>query len=78
MSILELLEAYWKDGLLYLILGAGIIQIAPIKLNPYSWLAKKIGNALNTDVIKQLDDNKDALEKLSVKLDTHISENERE
>ena len=78
MTLLEILEAYWKEGLLYLIIGAGLIQITPIKLNPFSWLAKIIGNALNADVIKQLDDNKEALEKLDKKLDDHVKENARE
>ena len=28
-----------------------LIQISPIKINPWSWIAQKIGNALNHDVI---------------------------
>ena len=78
MTLLEILQAYWKEGLLYLFIGAGLIQITPIKLNPFSWIAKIIGNALNADVIKQLDGNKEALEKLDKKLDKHIKENARE
>lgn len=78
MTILELLETYWKEGLAYILLGAGIIQISPIKINPFSWLAKKIGNALNADVIKQLSSNNEALVKLDQKLDNHIKENEKE
>lgn len=30
-----------------------LIQISPIKINPWSWIAQKIGNALNQDVIKK-------------------------
>ena len=78
MTFLDILDAYWKEGLLYLFLGAGIIQISPIKINPFSWIAKKIGNALNADVIKQLNDNKLSLQKLNEKLDNHIRENEEE
>ena len=29
-----------------------IIQISPIKLNPWSWIARKIGNAINHDMIE--------------------------
>ena len=78
MTILEIIETYWKQGLLYLILGAGIIQITPIKLNPFSWLAKKIGNALNADVLKKLKETNQSLIDLDKKLDNHIEENERE
>ena len=78
MTILDLIQAYWKEGLLYLFLGAGIIQISPIKISPFSWLARKIGNALNADVIKQLDDTKKSLKQLNEKFDNHVKENERE
>ena len=78
MTILEIIETYWKQGLLYLILGAGIIQITPIKLSPFSWLAKKIGNALNADVLKRLKETNQSLLDLDKKLDNHIAENERE
>ena len=30
-----------------------LIQISPLKIDPWSWLARKIGNALNQDVIKK-------------------------
>jgi hypothetical protein len=32
-----------------------IVQIAPIKINPWSWLAEAIGRAINAEVIKKLD-----------------------
>ena len=34
-----------------------IVQIAPIKINPWSWLARAIGRAVNAEVIKKLDDH---------------------
>jgi hypothetical protein len=34
---------------------SGIIQISPIKLNPWSWVAKKIGRAINAEVIEKVD-----------------------
>ena len=78
MTILDIVTAYWKEGLLYLFLGAGIIQITPIKLNPFSWIARKIGNALNADVIEHLNKTDKAITELDKKLDRHIEENERE
>ena len=34
---------------------SGIIQISPIKLNPWSWIAKKIGRAVNEELINKVD-----------------------
>lgn len=31
-----------------------IIQISPIKINPWSWIAKKIGRAINGEVIEKV------------------------
>lgn len=32
-----------------------ILQIAPIKINPWSWLARTIGRAINHDVLEKVD-----------------------
>ena len=50
-------------GLNEIIAGGGItlvviltiIQIAPIKVDPWSWLAQKIGKAMNKEVIEKVD-----------------------
>lgn len=34
-----------------------LVQIAPVKVNPWSWLARSIGRAVNAEVIKKLDDH---------------------
>jgi hypothetical protein len=31
-----------------------LVEITPIKLNPWSWLAKKLGSAFNGDVMKEI------------------------
>ena len=54
MTIYELLAG--SGGALFII--ATIIEIAPVKINPWSKLAKMFGNAINSDVIKQLDEVK--------------------
>lgn len=47
----------------YLMYGGGgvaviftILQIAPIKINPWSWIAKRIGRAINGELIDKVDD----------------------
>lgn len=38
-----------------LIAISGLIQISPIKLNPWSWIFKKIGRAVNEELINKVD-----------------------
>lgn len=51
MSIEEIIS-YGGSTLLFLMT---LIQIAPIKMNPWSAIAKAIGKAINADVLKELD-----------------------
>ena len=44
-----------------LLLAMTIIQIAPIKINPWSWLARKIGRALNAEIVDTLKEQIDSL-----------------
>ena len=50
-------------GLLAVLLT--LVQIAPIKVNPWSAIAKAIGRAVDADVLRELDT-------VTQKLDTHI------
>ena len=45
--------AKWAVGALVAL--SAIIQISPIKLNPWSWIAKKVGRAINGEVIQRMD-----------------------
>ena len=42
-------------ALLATIAGTTMVQIAPIKWNPWSWVAKAIGRAINAEVIQKVD-----------------------
>lgn len=61
MSISELLTSAGIDaksvlsgGGILLVLLLTVLQIAPIKVNPWSWLAKKIGHAFNHDLYEKI------------------------
>jgi hypothetical protein len=54
---LEQIFKYSGGGLLILLT---LIQISPIKINPWSWLGKVIGKALNHDVLENVNDLKQA------------------
>lgn len=52
MSIKEM--AQWTGGGLLILLT--LIQIAPIKINPWTWLIRKFGDALSHNTIVKVDD----------------------
>lgn len=47
--------SYAAWGCVLLIVVSGAIQISPIKLDPWSILARKIGNAINQDISQKVD-----------------------
>lgn len=59
MSIKELLT----DGGISLVVLLTLVQIAPVKFDPWSWLAKHVGKAINAD--------------LTAKLEAHIAMDDR-
>lgn len=73
---LEVIDVALKEILLYsgggTVLLLTLIQIAPIKLNPWSWIARVIGRAFNADVLNELNDLKNEQKETRTKLDAHI------
>ena len=49
-----------------------ILQIAPIKIDPWGAIARWIGRALNGDVLKKLDELEDGQAETRVQLEEHI------
>ena len=54
----------------YLVYGGGavaviltIFQIAPIKINPWSWIATRIGRAINGELIEKVDNLSEDMKK---------------
>ena len=66
MSLQELLTG--GGGLL--LVAMTLVQIAPVKINPWSALAKAIGKAVNVDISRRLDE-------IEGKLDGHIEMDDR-
>lgn len=50
-----------------------LVQITPIKINPWTWLAGMIGRAINKDVLKEMEELKDGQKETQRKLDSHIA-----
>lgn len=56
-----------------------LVQISPIKVDPWSWAVSVIGKALNQDVLESLEEVKAAQRNNERKLDEHIkADDERE
>ena len=66
MNMQELLTG--GGGLLLVLMT--LIQIAPVKVNPWSWLARTVGRAINADMVERLDG-------IDAKLDRHITMDDR-
>lgn len=43
---------------------ACVIQVSPIKINPWSWIARKIGRAINSEVLEEVNQLKEDVEKM--------------
>ena len=73
MNIQELLLGGGGVALLLL----SLVEISPIKINPWSSLAKWLGRAINADVIKELETVKTAQAETRERLEAHISTNDK-
>lgn len=60
-----------------LIILLSLVEISPIKINPWSRFAKWIGKAINADVIKELETVKATQTKTQERLEDHISANNK-
>ena len=65
MNIAEILGS--GAGALIIILT--FIQITPIKINPWSWIARNIGQAMNKDVMDKVEKLEDKIGDLEKKID---------
>lgn len=68
MSILELFAG--GGGLLLVVLS--LVEIAPIKINPWSALARWVGGIVNKDVLERLDEISRVQRNTQQRLDAHI------
>ena len=60
---MDLNDLFMNGGGIFVLLLT-LIQIVPIQINPWSWLAKVVGKAINEDVIKELGRVKEHLDSL--------------
>lgn len=68
MSLQEILTG----GGISLFVLATIIQIAPVRINPWSAIAKALGRTINADVMVELAEMKKVQKQTQEKLEAHI------
>lgn len=74
MSLYEI--AFGSSGVLILLLT--IIELVPIKINPWSKLAENISKAFNKPALDKITSVEQQLKKTNEKLDGHIANDERQ
>lgn len=70
---MELQDIVFNSGGALLVLMT-IIQIAPIKVNPWSYIAKKIGHAFNSDLEKRINEMGNNIDNRIVSLENKLHE----
>lgn len=73
MNIQEIIA----DGGGLLIVLMTLVQIAPVKINPWSAIARAIGRAVNTEVLKELETVKKKLEEHVIMDDQRVADGHR-
>ena len=68
---MTLKEILWGSGGAIIILLT-LIQITPIKVNPWTAVGRAIGRALNADLFKELDEVKRSQKAIKEALDAHV------
>lgn len=54
MTLAQLLPTNIEGAFLWIVAVLSLVQIAPIKINPWGWLGKQIGEALTGDLVKEM------------------------
>lgn len=73
ISLVDLKEGVSIGGL-FLVILLTLIQITPVKWNPWDSILTWLGKKLNAGVKKEVDELKDSLKEVEKKLDNHITE----
>lgn len=66
------LQEFLAGGGMSILAIMTLIQIAPLKINPWSAIARAFGRAINSDVLSELSDVKKHQQETREKLEEHI------
>ena len=58
---------------------SGVVEFSKIKINPWTWLARHVGRAINGEVLDKIDTLNERMDKLSGKVDqSEVRQDERD
>ena len=80
MSVHEIYILFRENGSAMIALAiilTTIVQIAPIKINPWTAIAKKLGKAFSGDLSDQIKTVDKKIDDVGARLDKHIAESDR-
>ena len=63
---------------LTVIFGSGLIQIAPIKINPWSWLIQRVGREAGKELYEKLDSLEEKVDELDERVRSHEGQREEQ
>lgn len=64
-------------GFIAVLGGATILQVAPIKINPWTWIARAIGRAINAELINEVDGMKKEIQAVKTATQEHEAKSAR-
>ena len=71
MALLEALKCYTSEILAWLAIFSIVVEVAPIKVNPWTAILKSIGNRMNADILTRINEVETQLEKQDAKIDNN-------
>lgn len=71
MHVIEMVIQYSSDIAAIAAVFSVVLEVAPVKVNPWTWLLKCVGNRMNADIIKRLDDVEKQLKAQDAKIDNN-------
>lgn len=69
MYLLELLNCYLTESITLLAIGSTLIELSPIKLNPWTYVFSGIGKRLNAETLQRLNELEQKLKEQDAKID---------
>ena len=71
MTVVELLESYTSEIVTWLAIFSICVEVAPIKINPWTSLLKAVGSRMNADIISRLEHVEGQLKEQDAKIDNN-------
>ena len=72
-EIIHLFKGHVSPWIALVLCLSLLIEITPIKFNPWSWLAKKLGSAFNGEIMKEINNLKTKMDEEIGTLKTEVS-----